>query len=358
MEGLLVFNEIIIHSKLKDYNINFTDDIFTVLKSDLQETVYMVIDSNIYNLFRIKFKSFLKIGIHIIVEATEPHKSYEYCGKIMQELLDNNIRKNNKIIAIGGGIIQDIVAFSASIMFRGIMWSYVPTTLLAQADSCIGGKTSINFGNVKNKLGNFYPPTSIYIDTKFLNTLSIDDIKSGIGEMLHFFLYANSKYTKKIYNEYNKLLTNRSLLEPYILESLRIKKSVIEIDEFDQGERNKFNYGHTFGHALESISNFEIKHGQAVTIGMDIANMISNKLGLVDEKTYLDLKEILRINFPEYNLIKIDNDKYIELLKKDKKNIDDQLVCILPQGPGNLLKLKIPINNDFKKWIREYFTSK
>src|SRR5271157_5866279 len=142
----------------------------------------------------------------------------------------------------------DITAFVASILYRGLEWSFFPTTLLAQGDSCIGSKTSINLGDKKNLIGNFYPPSSIYIDTAFLESLETDDIKSGIGEMLHFYYYANSSYIDKLIGNYIHAISNRSTLIEYIRESLSIKKSVIEIDEFDKGERNKFNYGHTFGH--------------------------------------------------------------------------------------------------------------
>ncbi len=348
--------QITIHSRLRDYKVELVGNVFPILATDLDCSSCLMVDRTVYELFAEELQEILKEHTHLIVEATEPHKSYDYCGEIIRQLLDMNVRKNTKIIALGGGIIQDIAAFCSSIMFRGIEWAFVPTTLLAQADSCIGGKTSINFGPVKNKLGNFYPPSVIYIDTGFLNTLSVDDIKSGIGEILHFYYYADSTLISQLYDNYPTLLNDGSQLKPHILESIRIKKSVIEIDEFDRGERNKFNYGHTFGHALESVTNYAIKHGEAVTIGMDIANMLSTAMGLMEERTYKSIRSKLEMNFPEYRLSGIDVTSYLGFLAKDKKNVDEQLTCILSEGPGRLLKTKIPMDAKFRERIASYFS--
>ena len=346
--------KIVIQSKLKPYTCEFVDDVFSILRHQPLENAFFIIDSRINDLNSTQL-DFLNTERTLIVEASEPHKSYDYCGTIIQEMLNRNIRKNSTIIAIGGGIMQDISAFVSSILFRGIEWQFVPTTLLAQADSCIGGKTSINFYGIKNTLGNFNPPVAIYIDKAFLNTLPVDDIKSGIGEMLHFYYYANSQFIHALFNDYQNLLVDRSRLKPFIQESLRIKKSVIEVDEFDKGERNKFNYGHTFGHALESVTNYAIKHGQAVTVGMDIANRLSQKMGLIDLQLYTDIERQLRVNFPLFNLSSININEYIKYLSKDKKNVDDQLVCILCEGRGKMVKKKIPMDAEFKKFLSFYF---
>lgn len=347
--------QIIIQSKLKNYSLEFVNDVFPLLEKMVYDGSFVIIDSSVYELFHEKFKSFLRNDFYLLIQATEFHKSYDYCGKVINELINKKIRKNCKLVAIGGGIIQDISAFVASILFRGLDWSFIPTTLLAQADSCIGGKTSINFGEVKNTIGNFNPPTKIYIDLVFLNSLQVDDIKSGIGEILHFYFYNNSHMLDRLVDNYNDLLRNRAFLKEHIMESLRIKKSVIEVDEFDKDERNKFNYGHTFGHALESVTHYSVKHGQAVTIGMDIANLLSVKLGLLDEATYNIIHKKLKINFPDYDLTTINVEKYVSFLSRDKKNTDDQLVCILSEGKGKLVKKKIIADREIKDFLASYF---
>jgi 3-dehydroquinate synthase len=355
MEVFSMSDELLVRSRIQNYSVQFVNDVFQILLEEKGKPSFLIVDSVVHSLFREKFDGVIDPDRHLLLEANELHKTYEYCGTIIQQLLKKNVRKNVKIVAIGGGVVQDVAAFCASIMFRGLEWVFVPTTLLAQADSCIGGKTSINFGEVKNTIGNFYPPSVIHIDLRFLDALPEDDIKSGIGEILHFYYYANSRFIGELYAEYAKLLADRSLLKPHILESLSIKKSVIEVDEFDKGERNKFNFGHTFGHALESVTNYGIKHGQAVTVGMDIANMISYNSGLLDRRTYQELKSQLKTNFPSYQLSGIDIDTYVKFLSKDKKNVDEQLVCILSEGPGKLTKKKIPMDASFKELIASYF---
>ena len=350
-------DRITIHSRLRDYDVEFVEDAFRILGDHFDPLSCLIVDKAVHGLFAERLQPILGSRPHVILEATEKHKSYDYCGNVIQQLLNINVRKNTQLVAVGGGVVQDLVAFCASIMFRGIEWAFVPTTLLAQADSCIGGKTSINFGEVKNKLGNFYPPSKIYIDTQFLDSLSAEDISSGLGEILHFYYYSNSPMTSALYDNYRSLMRERAGLRPYILESLRIKKSVIEVDEFDQNERNKFNYGHTFGHALESVTNYEIKHGLAVTVGMDIANMFSHFLGLMDEHTYRSIESKLRMNFPTYSFKTVDVESYIKLLSRDKKNVDDQLTCILSGGPGKLVKTRIPMDRTFAELLTVYFRS-
>ena len=137
-------DEIVVHSKLREYEVRFVDDIFPILGEERESKSFIIVDSVVYGLFRHKFGEILESDSCLILEASELHKSYDYCGKIIQQLLERRVRKNTRIVAVGGGVIQDIVAFCASIMFQGLEWLFMPTTLLAQADSCIGGKTSIN----------------------------------------------------------------------------------------------------------------------------------------------------------------------------------------------------------------------
>ena len=172
---------------------------------------------------------------------------------------------------------------------------------------------------------------------------------------MHFYLYSNSPYFNKLIENYDELIRNRSLLIDYMKESLRIKKSVIEVDEFDKGERNKFNYGHTFGHAIESITDYKVKHGQAVTIGMDIANYLSFKIGIMTKEVFNTLHNLLSKNFPEYWWNNFDREGYFRALSKDKKNIGDNVVCILSEGPGRLVKKQLPLDGEFKEIIKEYF---
>lgn len=351
-------DRITIKSIFREYHADFIDDFTSPLKIELEKNGVFIIDSNVFNIFKSRLGPLLPDGRFILVEPTEYNKTIDKCKEIIEMLVEKKVRRNEKLIAIGGGVIQDITAFTSSVTYRGLEWVFFPTTLLAQADSCIGSKTSINLGDKKNLIGNFYPPSCIYIDTAFLESLSIEEIKSGIGEMLHFYLYAGSPFFEKIIDNHQNVIDNRRSLLEYMKESLKIKKAVIEIDEFDRNERNKFNYGHTFGHALESLSGYEIKHGQAVTIGMDIANYISVELGLMKRDIFNKLHSMLSVNLPvvDIDIIKYDLESYFALLSKDKKNLGSNLVCILAECPGALIKKQLPFDDNLKGSIRTYFT--
>ena len=344
-----------IASSIRNYTVNIIDDFSKPLRNELNSGSFFIIDSNVYELYLENGNINLPVDTFLIVEANERNKSLNKCKEIVEILVEKQLRRNQRIVAFGGGIIQDITAFTASIYLRGIEWSFFPTTLLAQADSCIGGKTSINLSSKKNIIGNFYPPADIFLDICFLNTLSKDDIKSGIGEILHFYFYSNNPLMSEMMYSYDDLITNPKRMLKYIRESLLIKKSVIETDEFDKGERNKFNYGHTFGHAIETATNYKIKHGSAVTVGMDLANYVSNYFGLLDLEMYKKMKSIIKINFPVYDWKDFDIESFFNALLTDKKNDGNNLGCILTEGPGRLLKKFLPINNDLKKLMNHYF---
>lgn len=345
---------ITIQSYKGPYEVTFTEDITRIIESKSAKGSFIVCDSNVWELHHLCWEKIVDLNRIALIDATEENKSLAGVKNVVRALLSKDFRRDNTILAIGGGVIQDIASFVASIIFRGVDWIYVPTTLLSQADSCIGSKTSINLENIKNVIGNFYPPRQIYTDLNFLTSLSKDDIRSGIGEIYHYFFYDNNPLIYELAEEYNDLLTSRTGLYPYLRESLMIKKSLIEIDEFDQGPRRKFNYGHTFGHAIEAISNFEVKHGLAVTMGMDVANYISMKRGVLGAKGYDQMKQILSTNMPEYRLAEHDVDRYLTILAKDKKNQGSQLRCILCRGLGDLFIENLDIDNKLRKILEEY----
>ena len=320
---------------------------------DISKDSFLVIDSKINSLYP-DIGSMWDSDNVFFVKAKEKNKSFKTCNKLISFLIERKITKNGKIVAIGGGIVQDIAAFSASVIYRGIDWIFVPTTLLSQADSCIGSKTSINFNKAKNLIGSFHPPREIYSFSFFLETLSEDDIKSGIGEILHYYLIYNSKKTKEISSSYEEILKDRKLLQSHILESLSIKKRMIEVDEFDKKERNIFNYGHTFGHAIEVLSNYKISHGRAVTLGMDIANFISYKKSLITLERYKELKKMIEKNIPKFTIKPNMIDKYIKILQKDKKNTKGAVRCIL-MGENKVSIYSIEDMQYLSLWINEYF---
>ena len=315
----------------------------------------MIIDRNVLELNKDILNKFISKIQHIEIEPSEESKNYQSLTPLIMSLIENGFRRKNRMIAIGGGVIQDIVGFISSILFRGVDWIFIPTTLLAQCDSCIGSKTSINFGKYKNQLGTFYPPRKIVIDISFIDTLADLEIRSGLGEMIHYFLVSGIDDFHMIRDNYHLCLKDKKILKSLILRSLKIKSNFIELDEFDKGVRNILNYGHSFGHALETITNYNIPHGIAVSIGMDMANYISMKLGYLDEIIWREMRQLLSMNFAGVKLTELNADAFIDALKKDKKNIDNDLQAILTRGIGSMFKTTIILDLKTHKLIEAYF---
>ena len=344
-----------IKSIVHDYEVKFIDNSSTVLQNEIKDGDVVIMDRKIIALYPEIAGIVSKKNLLIDIEAHEKQKSYEGLIPIINKLIKSGFRKNHRLIGIGGGITQDITAFTASIMYRGVNWIFFPTTLLAQGDSCIGSKTSINFGEYKNQIGGFYPPNQIYIDLNFQNTLSPADFQSGFGEMSHYFVVAGEEDFKQYKHNYKTALTDKSVIENMIARSLAIKKSYIEIDEFDQNQRQVFNYGHSFGHAIESLTDYAVPHGIAVSFGMDMANFVSTKMGLLRPEIRNEIRELLMKIWEGYNIKNIDIEKFCNALAKDKKSVGKELRLILCKGYGQVFKA--PVKNDLKlkNWISEYF---
>jgi 3-dehydroquinate synthase len=344
----------VINSKIKKYSLTFKED---CLFNDKIDGDFFIIDSNVYNLHRERFEQ-LSIEKILLIDALEKNKTYSNCLVYITKLVNMGIKRGNIICAIGGGIIQDITGFISSILFRGITWNFYPTTLLAQCDSCIGGKTSINVGNFKNIVGNFNPPDKITIDMSFLSTLKNKEIQSGIGEILKVAIIDSKKRIN--YDLITDCIETNTINKTLIKQSLEIKKEIIEIDEFDKDLRNIMNYGHTFGHAIESISNFKIPHGIAVGIGINIANNIAKELYKI-EVTAIDelINKFLNTNSYYVDIFKASYDKtvFISALKRDKKNTSsDSLKCILLNSKKRVVKVNVSLTKltkIFKKITKE-----
>jgi 3-dehydroquinate synthase len=343
--GSRVPNDFRIKSHKGEYAVRFNDDIESVIALSQENDPHFIIDANVARLYAETLRVVLANPRTIVIEATEENKSIERIIEGMRTLVDNKLRRTQSLVAIGGGIIQDITCFIASTMLRGVPWTFLPTTLLAQADSCIGSKSSVNLGSVKNILGTFTPPREINISSRFLDTLPDKDIRSGIGEIIKVHAIDSAASFDELSSRYPALLDDRSVLIEYIDRALKIKKRYIETDEFDQGIRNIFNYGHSFGHAIESATDFAVPHGIAVTMGMKIANSVAAQRGIVPERHRKRMSSVLDMNYRGFESVKIPFDEALSALTKDKKNTASQLVVILPVGDDAVIQ-KVGVDND------------
>ena len=352
----------IIHSKFKDYEVHLEND-FTFLESLLStENTELVIDQKLFDLYPALFAKFPKERL-MLIEATEEHKIIDTALEICERMTEIPAKRNARLVSIGGGIIQDITGFVANILYRGIHWTFVPTTLLSACDSCIGGKTSLNYKKYKNLLGTFYPPDHIYICAPFFNTLSEKDYESGLGEVVKFNIMAGEDGLQRITENIDFLLERKpEVVNQFVRSSLAFKKNFIEVDEFDRGERIKLNFAHTFGHAIEVITEYQIPHGTAVAIGMIMADSISVKRGLLSEETARKAENVLlKVIHINVNLLKGAIDGVLDAIRKDKKQTSDALTAVLMtenKDEGQRLIVIHDMTEDEVEYARDYFVDK
>lgn len=269
---------------------------------------------------------FEELGIKaLFLHATEKMKSLDDMPYVAETMRGAGVNRHTELVAVGGGVIQDIVCFIASVYMRGIKWSYIPTTVLAMVDSCIGGKSSINVGPYKNLVGTFHPPRHVFIDPDVAKTLPQIEVSSGLIEALKICYCKGATL-------------DGDTLEEGVVKSLQTKKWFIETDEFDENQRLLLNFGHTFGHAIESATNFAIPHGIAVGIGMlcaieysgfrpaRVVNLENRILGLLSS-----------LNIPPLNLAPA---IIIERFKSDKKHGLDYFTMVLLDCNGDVVLRK------------------
>lgn len=333
-----------ISSHKGNYSVSF-DAHCARIPSQLSDGMHFLIDANVARLHAQVLEPALGSAYTTLIEATEHNKALEQMVHVMHRLVQQRLRREHLLVAVGGGIIQDITCFIASTMLRGVSWQFYPTTLLAQADSCIGSKSSVNLGSMKNILGTFYPPSEVHICSRFLTTLHEREIRSGIGEIIKVHAIDSPEAFDRLAKDYQELLKQPGTLCEYVQRALRIKQHYIEVDEFDRGIRNIFNYGHSFGHAIESATDFAIPHGIAVTMGMDIANNVAMQRSLLPAAQYARMHPVLRENYRGFDPSTIPFQSAMSALEKDKKNTSRQLVLILPVGEQARIQ-KVPVDND------------
>jgi 3-dehydroquinate synthase len=292
----------------------------------------------------------------VYLEATEQSKSFEALTPLFLELLQRGLKRDGMIVVVGGGVLQDIGCFIASVLFRGVRWEMVPTTLLAQADSCIGSKSSINIGSYKNQIGTFYPPHRVLLPAGVLATLPWDEIRSGLGEVIKLQLLAGEDGFRELMCDLHDFRGQAPILAKWVARSMAVKKPYIEADEFDRGIRNLLNYGHTFGHAYESATHYDIPHGIAVILGVLTATHLSVRLGLAPASHYADLKMLLAPWHQPYgmHLQKAPRDDIFRAIKQDKKNTGQTVNCILTHGFGRMEKRPVALEADIVPAVNSF----
>lgn len=231
----------------------------------------------------------------ISIKPGEKSKKLATVEQICEKLSDEKFHRHDCLIAFGGGVIGDITGLCASLFMRGIAFVQIPTTILAMADSSIGGKTGINLKNGKNLIGTFHQPKAVFIDPQLLKTLPKKELQNGLAEIIKHAIIKNQKFFEFIEKNIAAILKlNPATIEKLLFESAKIKTALVAHDEKERNSRMLLNYGHTFGHAIEKISNYEIPHGYAVSLGICLINKIAQKKAKLSQKDRLRIKNLLK----------------------------------------------------------------
>lgn len=293
-----------------------------------------------------KFAGFRKFN-YLLIEDGEKYKSRESLQKIYDTLIENNYSRDCLLVAFGGGVIGDLVGFAAATYQRGVDFIQIPTTLLSQVDSSVGGKTGINHTLGKNMIGAFWQPKLVIIDLNLLKTLADTEFASGLAEVVKYGLILDESFFSWLVDNHQLIVAGDvEYLTHLVYKSCSIKAGIVIEDEKEQAKRALLNLGHTFGHALENILGYgKLLHGQAVAIGMVLAANLSHKLGLIEQSDVQKIQDALQLfnlptKLPE-NLQSISAAKILEAMYKDKKVIDGKLRLIVLKSIGQATIMEV-----------------
>ncbi len=277
------------------------------------------------------------------VDADEEHKTVGYAERLMEQLAAAGVRRDTTLVAVGGGVVQDLATLVASLYMRGLEWRYAPTTLMAMADSCIGGKSSLNVGGFKNLAGNFHPPQAIAVDPTFLETLPETDLVAGLGECAKIaFCRGPESFARYVALQTPLRSGDRGAASALLHHVLDAKRWFIEVDEFDHAERRQLNFGHTFGHALEAATGFALPHGVAVILGMRCAIRLAPEPSLASALDSHCAELLAGVSDLGKRLADLDRERFWQAFHADKKHRSGELHLILPASGGATHEVPLP----------------
>lgn len=321
------------------YKIFIGENIFSevekfILQSDFTKKILVVTDTNVIENCANNFINNFEIAV---IPAGETSKNLREAENLYTKAIETGLDRKSLIVALGGGVVGDLAGFVAATYMRGINFIQVPTTLLAQVDSSVGGKTAVNHALGKNLIGAFYQPKAVFIDLKTLQTLPEREIKSGLGEVVKYGVISDENFFAYLENNVEKILSRDiSVMEKMVRRSCEIKAEVVGADEKESGLRRILNFGHTIAHVIEEETFYKkYRHGEAVAIGMLGAAIISKKLGKISEVEVARLKNLLeRLQLPTA-CENLDIDKMYSAAFRDKKTVGGKINWVLMKNFGD-----------------------
>lgn len=337
-------NRITVKSIKEDYDI-VLENSFNSLKGELESISFMnkkvciISDDNVFPLYGKEIKEVVSSlnneVFHFVIKNGEEFKNLETVQNIYDYLIKEKINRSDLLIALGGGVVGDITGYVAATFLRGIDFIQIPTTLLAQVDSSIGGKTGVDFKEYKNMIGAFKMPRLVYSNLNTLKTLKDRQFYSGFAEAMKSAIIKNSIYYEwLIENMYEIIEKDSNTLEELVFQSCNIKKAIVEKDPYEQGDRALLNLGHTIGHAIEKAKNFTLYHGECVALGCIAAAYISWKKEMLSMEEYYEIRDMfVPFNLP-ISVDDIDPQEILQLTKNDKKMDSSGIKFILIKKIG------------------------
>jgi|AntRauTorckE6833_2_1112554.scaffolds.fasta_scaffold00359_5 3-dehydroquinate synthase len=352
-----------IDQKEIQYKIIFTKNIIQEIKSFIGINKAIIItDSNVDDLYGSHIYDKLISKYNNIYKLTFPagesSKSIENLEEIYSFLLNKNFNRDDYIIALGGGVIGDLSGLAASTYKRGIKFIQIPTTILSQVDSSIGGKTALNFKGIKNMIGSFYNPELVLINTNYLDTLTDREFLNGLAEVIKTAIIGDEKLFNLLKeNSLSEIRENDKLLKKIIYKSLYFKKDIVQKDFYDESIRTILNFGHTLGHVLEGYEELDYKHGEAVCLGIKFASLFSVYKNLLTDVEYDKIIKVIdSFGLPVVIKKNIKFKEIMSFLLQDKKVSEDKLNMVLLDGLFN--PKVIEVTNKEVKTVWEWFNEK
>jgi 3-dehydroquinate synthase len=328
------------------YDIYIGADLLTQVGWFLKELgfndkVVIVTDPIVKNLYALSLRQSLTgnefKSVILEIPEGEEFKSLDTAERLYEELTDFEAERSTPIMALGGGVIGDTAGFVAATYMRGVPFMQLPTTLLAQVDSSIGGKVAVNFGQLKNIIGAFYQPKIVVSDITTLQTLPPAEIINGLGEVIKYAIIKGENFFTYLEEHLDQIMSlDKKSLEYIVVASAQIKAEIVAKDEKDEGLRNLLNFGHTIGHAVESVTNFGVSHGQAIAIGMLSASIIAKESGILESAAVARIRKLLKRAGFMVKIPNVETSKIIEAMTHDKKVAGGKIRFILPRGIGDV----------------------
>jgi 3-dehydroquinate synthase len=316
---------------LQNYEDHLTGKDIAIVTNEVVAPLYLKEISSIFSNMNV---------IEYILPDGEQEKKLKNVHKIIDWLMEAEFGRDATLIALGGGVVGDITGFTASIFMRGINFIQIPTTLLAQVDASVGGKTAVNHKSGKNLIGSFHQPKCVFCDSRFLATLDPAQVSAGLSEVIKYGLIHDGEFFQWLQKNIQQILSNdRESVEYIIQRSCAIKAEIVAQDEKEQSIRALLNFGHTFGHAIEKLTGYgNWTHGDAVAVGMVLAARLSEKMSLITPKDIQDIENILTAAHLPISLPSVDPDEILAAMKSDKKvkNRNIQLVLLKNIGKAFL----------------------